>query len=74
MALIHQIEEAEYEIAQLQAVVRQWNQKLHDLKLQRSQCTHKFSKPRAGYEHEGGTCSVCGIGEVYARSARIGNC
>lgn len=29
-------------------------------------CPHEFSKPLKGYEHEGGNCIHCGIGELYA--------
>ena len=74
MALIHQIEEAEYEIAQLQAVVHKWQQQLMHLRLQRSQCRHVFASALKGHEHEGGTCTVCGINEVHARSNNIGIC
>lgn len=74
MALIHQIEEAEYEIAQRQAAIKEWQRRLTDLKLQRSVCVHQFAPAAKGYEHEGGSCVVCGINEVYARSNNIGRC
>lgn len=35
---------------------------LYELRLQ---CQHDFEPAQKGYEHEGGCCKKCGIGELY---------
>lgn len=33
---------------------------------------HVFTPPLKNYEHEGGTCTKCGINEVHAACQRVG--
>ncbi len=33
-------------------------------------CAHVFTPPMKGYEHEGGVCSKCSVGELYAPTLR----
>lgn len=56
-----------------QAVIRELENKLvkersllNTLEAERINCDHKFSAPLKGYEHEGGMCELCGVGELYA--------
>lgn len=66
MNLKHQIAEQQGHLSRLQQEVYGIQQKLVELRAQQQHCQHVFSKALPGYEHEGGTCEVCGINEVYA--------
>lgn len=62
---MNQIQSAMYNLEQLK-------QDLRTLECERMKCDHTFSAPIPGYEHEGGTCTQCGINEVHAHSMKIG--
>jgi hypothetical protein len=43
------------------------NEKIKDL---RKSCKHDFTVALNGYEHEGGICKICGIGEIFSKTLK----
>lgn len=62
-----------------ESLIRENENQLQILKGQRDailmlryDCDHQFGNPYPGYEHEGGTCTLCGINEIHAACQKIG--
>lgn len=61
------IEAEDKELNALKRSVLQRITRVHERRLAMyNACTHKFTPPMKGYEHEGGQCQHCGINELYA--------
>lgn len=65
MTLLDQINYAEKTRLQIKNRLFEQDQLIAELKTLRSKCNHDFAPALEGYEHEGGTCKLCGINEVY---------
>lgn len=79
MTLLEQIRELEKSIRNNERAIEAQRNALRALEAERVDCPHEFSSPVKGYEHEGGTCKLCGINEIYAdtlnwkkRTGRLG--
>lgn len=72
MALIDHINQVDATIRELEHALRDMHKYRDELYQERESCEHEFSEPLKNYEHEGGTCTKCGINEVHAACQRIG--
>ena len=70
--LIEKIKAKRSEIWMAERNLRELKLELTGLESQQHFCDHTFSAPIPGYEHEGGTCTQCGINEVHASCMKIG--
>jgi len=64
--LLEQITEYRQEITARRNAIDVYELALRKLEDSRVDCKHQFSKSIVGYEHEGGTCLLCGINEIHA--------
>ncbi len=72
MPLIDMIDQVDAMIRELKSALADMNKYKEDLLLERAFCDHVFTPPLKNYEHEGGTCKLCGINEVHAMCQNIG--
>lgn len=72
MTLLEEIKEQEEIVRRLEKQIIDEKSSLLFLMETRRDCHHVFSAPVPGYEHEGGTCTQCGINEVHAACMKIG--
>ena len=65
MTLLDQINHAEKTRREIAKRLMEQDEVLSTLRAYRFECKHDFSPALEGYEHEGGTCKLCGINEVF---------
>lgn len=65
ITLLMQIETAEKNRRQIAQRLAEQDAMIMELKSYRFECDHDFAPALKGYEHEGGTCKLCGINEVF---------
>ena len=65
MTLLEQIQYAEKTRREIAQRLAEQDAVIAELKSYRWECKHDFAPAMKGYEHEGGTCKLCGINEVY---------
>ncbi len=54
-------------VGQLKAEIAKLQKEIFDLENEALRlCNHSFTKPIKGYEHEGGSCILCGLNQIYA--------
>ena len=65
MTLLEQIQYAEKTRREIAQRLAEQDAMIGELKSYRWKCKHDFAPAMKNYEHEGGTCKLCGINEVY---------
>lgn len=72
MNLRVEIENAKKVVYSKEAELRAAQHELHKLTMLQYSCAHEFTPPHKNYVHEGGTCKLCGINQLYAECQKIG--
>jgi hypothetical protein len=70
--LIDEIKQVDATNRELEFALRDMHKHRDMLYGERASCDHVFTPPLKNYEHEGGECKICGIGELHAVCQKIG--
>ena len=70
LTLLDQIQYAQRKQAEIEQRLADQRHLVNELLALRKECAHDFEPAIPGYEHEGGTCKLCGINELYAHTLK----
>ncbi len=63
------IMDRQYKVGKLKAEIAKLQKEIFDLEGEAlNRCEHSFTAPIKGYEHEGGSCMLCGLNQIYIES------
>jgi hypothetical protein len=71
MTLLMQIEHARAHLRAMQQRLKEQERLIQELEDLRADCQHEWDEGVKGYEHEGRTCKLCGINELYAPTHKL---
>jgi DNA repair exonuclease SbcCD ATPase subunit len=66
LTLKMQIDHAQKQLRMIQERLTEQEHLIRELEDLRADCRHEWDGGVKGYEHEGRTCKLCGINELYA--------